>query len=726
MRDWPGFRGRLCRLVATAGLGTLLTLAGAGCQRSTLTPAASAPAVAQAPDGTQLASRTAGDRLQVYSRARWQEHQVRGVNMGMAVPGKVFWQHQPDPALYGRWFEMIGRMNANTVRVYELVHPTYYAALRAYNLRHPDRPLYLLQEVWPNEHVKEAKDLLDERYIAAYSERLRDAVHALHGNLPNRWLDSTGKRESYTADVSPWLLGWLVGREFEPDEVKALNQDHAGYEFQGEYLRTSQASPMESWLARCADILVGYEHVKYGWQHPVGIVSWPTLDPAQHDAEWNRSGDKNREYNDSAVVDIRHLRPGPKLQGGLFGAYHIYPNYPEFMNNELAYTSYRDAQGRFMYGGYLREFRPSAGEYPAIVAEFGVATGAGCSQRGADGLDHGGLTEAAQGRGLCRMMDTIVREGYAGGLVFEWMDEWAKRTWITTPYMVPFDRHPKWFNAIDPEQNYGLLALEPRPPAAMAWREDSPGPIRRLEMTANEGWLFLDITFERKPDFTHDTLLLGLDTVGRDRGEFRYAPDLALTAPSGLEFLVEITGGDACRLRAIPSYNVGTYRFSPATSRAGIFEDIRRPIREVRYTKDGRTIPPDFEDASALLYGDFTAVRHAWNLDGKVLHLRLPWARLNVTDPSSHQVLDDTSAASQPPRGKDVLKTVATDGVVVTAVLLDARSRAPQGVFPGGGAFTPPKPYLWPAWEEPQWRERLKDSYPLVRQCFGKLAKGGK
>lgn len=675
-------------------------------------------------NGTQFAARTEGRHLAAHADGEWRPLAVRGVNMGMAVPGRVFWQHTPDQAMYRRWFELIGAMHANAVRVYEVVHPTFYAALREYNLAHPRTPLFLLQEIWPNEQVKDAKDLLDEVYIKAYGTRLRDAVHAIHGDLKNRWLDSTMKRESYTADVSPWLLGWLVGREFEPDEIKALNRDHADYVFQGDYLRTSQASAMESWLARCADLLLVYEQEKYAWQHPVGIVSWPTLDPQQHDAEWNRWGNKDQEYNDSAVLDIRHLLPGPKLTCGLFGAYHIYPNYPEFMNNELGYMGYRDRHGRFMYGGYLREFRPYAGDYPALVAEFGVATGAGCSQRGADGLDHGGLPEENQGRGLVRMMDAIVREGYAGGVVFEWMDEWAKRTWITTPYMVPFDRHPKWHNVIDPEQNYGLLAMEPWPPTAMALKQTGTGRIRTIRMTANEGWLYLDVTFDRKPDFAQDTLLIGLDTLARERGEFRYAPDLPLKAPSGMEFLVQVTGPDTCRILAVPSYNVASYRFSPVRSEDGRFEEIRRPIREPRLTKDGRTIPADFEDASALQRGTFDAIRHAWYVDGKVLHLRLPWARLNVTDPSSHMVLDDPKAPPTPPRGKDVLQAVATDGVAVTAVLLDTRSRTVTALLPaapGGASLDAPPLYKWQGWEEPRYRERLKASYPLVRDCFRRL-----
>lgn len=76
------------------------------------------------------------------------------------------------------------------------------------------------------------------------------------------------------------------------------------------------------------DYVLQYQEDTYAWQHPVGIVSWPTLDPTEHDSEWNESGDKSKQYNDKVAVDINHILTKEKLQAGFFGAYHIYPNYP--------------------------------------------------------------------------------------------------------------------------------------------------------------------------------------------------------------------------------------------------------------------------------------------------------------------------------------------------------------------------------------------------------------
>lgn len=195
---------------------------------------------------------------------------------------------------------MIANMNTNTIRVYTLLPPEFYSALKYYNENNINKQLYLFQEIWPEEN----------------------------------------------------------------------------------------ASPTEGWLAMNCNYVVKYENEKYNAQHPVAIVSWPTLDPVEHDSEWNVSGDKSLEYNDKVSVNINNIRREEKNKAGFFGAYHIYPNYPDFMNNEPKYDNYSDDEGRFRYGGYLKEFIEGHKKYPALVAEFGLATGMGNAHTSPDGYNH--------------------------------------------------------------------------------------------------------------------------------------------------------------------------------------------------------------------------------------------------------------------------------------------------------------------------------------------------
>ena len=49
-------------------------------------------------------------------------------------------------------------------------------------------------------------------------------------------------------------------------------------------------------------------------------------------------------------------------------------------------------------------------------------------------------------------------------MLFAWIDEWFKITWITNPIgTVPSRRH-FWHNMTSPEQNFGLITFDPPEP----------------------------------------------------------------------------------------------------------------------------------------------------------------------------------------------------------------------------------------------------------------------
>lgn len=368
-------------------------------------------------DGTQMVSRTNGNMLQIYKDDDWEDIFIHGVNIGIAMPGKWFTDFPKDKSVYYRWLSQIGDMNANTVRIYTLLDPEFYSAFALYNRLHPDTPLYLMQEIWPEEEPHNG-DYLSDDYRSEFEKEIRYVVDAVHGNA------SIGERRGraygeYTANVAPFVIGYLVGRELEPQEVEATNELNPGFTFKGEYLKAAPtASPTEAWLAEGADYVLSYQEETYGWQHPVAIVNWPTLDALVHESERDEFGQKIKEYNDRTSVDINSIEVGPNMKGGLFGAYHIYPNYPDFMNNEPSYDQYVDSEGRFRYGGYLKQFMEIHTKYPAVVAEFGLATGMGNAHYSPDGYHHGSMSEQVQGDGIIRMYEAMETEGYAGGIIF--------------------------------------------------------------------------------------------------------------------------------------------------------------------------------------------------------------------------------------------------------------------------------------------------------------------
>jgi len=679
-------------------------------------------------NGTTLVARTQGKNIQVHDTQGWRNIFLKGVNLGTAFPGK--WIHEPpmELATYQDWLDKIQKMGANCVRIYPLLDPTFYEALFRFNSENPNRTLWLLQEVWPDDRLVRG-NFLNPDLKASFNSTMKNAVDAVHGKagIPSARLElfsnlaflnygASWAFGNYLFDVSPYLIGYLIGRELLPEEVISTNAKNPGYAFQGDYLSAKNASPTENWLAESANFLLSYEQDAYNWQHPVGLVSWPTLDPIEHDSEWNAEGDKSKEYNDCVSIDINAIDMGPKMKGGLFGAYHIYPNYPDFMNNEPGYWDYQDDQGRFLYGGYLKEFMKGHGKYPAIVAEFGLATGMGEAHGNPQGYNHGRLSEEFQGRGLVRMAKAIRKEGYVGAIVFEWMDEWAKQTWLDIPFFRPFERHVLWDSAIDPEENYGLVANEVIQPAQPDLQIHGSGIITQMDLSANEGFLYLDISMERPITFSTETLLIGLDTVDRARGNFSY-PQKLIGSPSGLEFIAELAGPGSARFLVTPDYNIGHFGFTSRPRDDGLFETIRVLINPARVTKAGLHIPEHFEEASALFYGDFSDSRNQWYVDGSKIHLRLPWGRLNVTDPSQSWILDDNRVMTKLP-GPDFLRISATDGIVANAVLANKEQDKVLALLPGNQRIEPSPVYHWKHWSQPKFRVRFKKSYEVLKRYF--------
>ncbi len=665
--------------------------------------------------GISLISKADKKTIYHYHQNEWKPLFIKSVNMGMAEPGKWSTEFPSDEFTYERWFKMIADMNINAVRVYTLMDPSFYRALYLYNVHHPDKTVYLLQGIWPEEHPKN-DDYIDQAYMDDFLKEIRYGVDAIHGkaDIPQRKGRAWGR---YVADCSPYTLAYLVGREFEPQEVDATNRKNPGWTYEGKYLQCTKGSPTEAWLAWSCDQTIAYEVTKYKWERPVSFVSWPTLDPLVHDSEWNEFGDKTKEWNDWMSVDINHIDTTAAIKGGFFGSYHIYPNFPDFMNNELAFYNYQDQEGRFLYGGYLKAFIEQHKKYPAFVAEFGLATGMGNAHDNPDGYHHGAQTEAEQGKGIVRMFKSIHDLGYIGGAIFEWMDEWAKKTWSTEPFMIPFERHVFWHNAICPEQNYGILANESVEPKEADLIVEQDEQIEKMSLKSDASYLYIDLDFKTPPNLSQQELIVGIDTYHRDRGEFKYLPQLPFKAPSGMEFKLSFKQGEA-NLLVIPPYNTGYMKFQSKTSETGIFEKLHPIINKARNRKDGSFIPEIRENASLLYEGSFeeSLYHYHWTNNQKTLRIRLPWGRLNFTDPSTYRVLDDPRVMNWYLL-RDEYRTALTDGVLLTALLLDPGKQEVMSFMPRSREMQ--IPYLWKKWEEPKYKERLKNSYPILQEFLG-------
>ncbi len=420
-------------------------------------------------------ARAVKDYIEINEDGTWRPIFVQGFNLGVALPGKFSAEFPTNEALYRNWLETIGSFGANCVRLYTLLPPEFYRALKAHNDTHPDARIWLMQGIWtelPDKH-----DFSDTVYLKEFHAETARVIDAVHGNLV------LGPRAGhafgvYNADASASVLGYIVGREWEPFAVADYNQLHSGVtEYRGKWLEVSAGRAMECWVASVCDYAADYEATQYRAIRPLTFANWPTLDPLNHPTESTRAEENSwRERlglpvkvskvaaweDDAVTLDSTLIRPTPAMTAGFFAAYHIYPNFPDFMNLDPQYDGSRDSEGPNRYAGYLRALKDYHGDQPVLVAEFGMSTSRGVAHVHPQGWNHGGVNEREQGVLVARMLRNIHESRYAGGIIFEFMDEWFKSTWSVSPYQSPSGRRQMWFDAEGPEESYGVMATRPK------------------------------------------------------------------------------------------------------------------------------------------------------------------------------------------------------------------------------------------------------------------------
>ena len=664
---------------------------------------------------------------------------VRGVNLGMAKPGRFPGEAAITRSEYDRWLADIGEI-ANVVRVYTIHPPAFYRALAAYN-EAASEPLLLLQGTWVT--TAALLDAGDARALSATVDaELGRTVDVVHGDttLPERPGHAAG---TYDTDVSDHVCGFLFGIEWPPEAVEATNEQGGPGEYDGTYLRTEGGSPFERWLAGRLDALVGHEEAGYGTQRPVSFVNWVTTDPLDHPYEPFRS-------EDAVSIDPDSIVPTPAFTAGTLASYHVYPYYPDLLNETPEYTSYRDHRGEpNSYAGYLNDLVGNT-DQPVLVAEFGVPSSRGIAHRSVHGRDQGHNTEQEQGAVAAAMFEDIEHADTAGGVVFSWQDEWFKRTWNLDARSVP-GRRPHWSNVETPEQGFGLLSFDPVDGVVLDGSADGwadartvdpadPGDVRpaqtltRLSVTHDVEGLCYRLEFEGLPDPVDWTQTNALVTIGLT-GRTNQLPLGTDTAGTG-DFVVHLAGDGNSRLLVESRYDAFAREFgeeaglpldSYRDGTAG-FVPVREPIsRGYTVPATGEERPFEAVETGQLRFGNGNPELPSYDsltdvhvdTGRNIVEGRVPWILLNVADPSTKQrIATDWS---------DGLSTVPFDGVTVGAVTFTpgAGGRAAETDGPTNVAHQIPSrdgstarsvEYTWEPWNRPDATERLKRSYHVLRE----------
>lgn len=626
---------------------------------------------------------------------------IKGINLGVSVPGTQPGELAATRDDYTRWFGMIKEAGYNAIRLYTLHYPRFYEALKEFNDNNPGNPLYVIHGIWLGEQDApvDLYTLTDE-----FDQEILEVVSAIHGDIsiPVRLGKAYG---NFTANISPWVIGFLLGREIYPVEVSLTNEANPDeVAFHGNFFHLENADPVETWIASRLEYLVELESTNYQMVRPVGISSWPTLDPLNHPSEQLLSGSSE----DLEQIDLANIRWSDSAAGFMIG-YHAYPYYPDFINQNPNYSLASDRYGPNNYQGYLTDLKQHYSGIPLIIAEFGVPTSWGSAHLSPTGMDHGGISEEEQGFHTYRMFSNIYDAGCAGGLQFSLIDEWFKQTWITNPYSDPAYRF-LWHNITAPEQNFGILSYAP-PPMKFT-RQGNYGPEGISEITTSSDYTYFRFRALLDLDeFRGDTLWVAFDTYHADLGESVLPNGTQIggdTDTLRAEFAMMIPLDDSiARLYVIPPYDIygikdpvrldtviskklNDGKWNKVRWKTNYFLNITQYIGELKIS--------DERDPYQFL--------KAVSLHGDSLEVRLPWTLLNITSPSKRRVMHYESFLDN-----DVIhinsRDSLSDGIALTLVLGDKMYQTDR--------------YLWDEWDY----STLANNPPIERkkQSFYYLAK---
>lgn len=649
--------------------------------------------------------------------------EIKGVDLGAGIPGHFATEFAIDYDTYIEWFGLIQEMNANTIRIYTISDPTFYRAFYDYNKDNPN-PLYMIQGVWVEDSVMRASNhAFAPEFIDVFIEDCRIAVDVIHGKRLIGYHSRYGYGY-YTSDVSPWCLGYIIGVEWEPDIVLYTDDvcESRGT-YAGEFLYTGEdASGFEGMLARVGDELLSYESRKYGQQRLLAFSNWPETDPLYH-TQWRLEANTNL-----ARIDVEHIHGTDKVTAGMFASYHIYPYYPAFLDFEEKYANYRDAEGNLNpYLGYLTAINEHH-TIPVIVSEFGLPSSRGIARINlATGMNQGNLSEAEQARLLPILYDNIKASGCAGAIVFEWQDEWFKRTWNTWPG-IDLSRNAYWNDYQTNEQSFGLITFDPGEDQSIVYVDGDTTEWAAVEPLTSANGITLKTQYDEKYLYFYvqseeiargAQVYLPIDLTPKSGAYKDQEHNLEFTRP--VDFVIRIDGADNSEV-FVQEY----YDFLYATERREIWEEdafihppepdspvfhtIYQYLRGKIHLLTDEVTEPWVFPTGELTAGngnpnspDFNSLTD-FCIQGDTIEVRIPWLMLNFSDPSTMKIHDDYYEHYG-------VEEISIDEMYVSAVVRTGESiqetEFGEWKLDGWG-------------NNPSWHTRLKAAYYTLQEAFAK------
>jgi hypothetical protein len=342
------------------------------------------------------------------------------------------------------------------------------------------------------------------------------------------------------------------------------------------------------------------------------------------------------------------------------------------------------------------------------------------------GWSQGGVSEDEQDAMMSRLARGVRDAGCAGGIAYELFDEWYRRGWMKEGFENPEDRAMLWLNDVDPAPRYGLVGYRTSKwqlfgGDASAWDREQQlyGPaqpvsgddyageqsLQGLQAAADEGYLYirlkvgcLDCVGTKHDGNSHldkVAYAFAINTLPGKAG-VQKLPFGGELVPTGANFLLTLRDGDKSRLMVADSYN--PFRLAPRQDDASKLQIAYRNDYAPTLRDSG-----NFQEIMLDRTNNFSVVsagtqsKAMWMTDVKhnAIVVRIPWAKLLVTDPSSARVLTGYTA-------KEGVASAVTSGVQIGVYALHADGRndltqmGKASSLPENGL---PKQFMWKTWD---------------------------
>ncbi len=655
---------------------------------------------------------------------------IKGVDIHPGFPGHHQSEHSINYKTYLKWFEKISDMGANTIRVSTLMNDNFYDALYDFNTNR-ENPLYLLQGIRVEDYPSNcSKDALNKDFSVRLLADMKSVIDCIHGQK-NILLNETNGMEEYCEDVSPWVLGFLIGEYWNDGTIAYTNHEHIPSPFKGTYVEsTEKATVFENMLAQIMDTALSYESRKYKQQHLVSFSSSPSSDPFTY--RENFAGQMPKFVS----LNIEHIKARSNVKSGLFASYRMYDFNNEFVQyiNAVHNQALTEMINSLDTSSYYRAYTDLLCKYhtvPVVITGYGYSSSRGIEQVANQSLKTG-LTEKEQGQALVDAYQDFIASGCCGATINSWQDDWEAKSWNTS-FATNQNIAYLWNDVQTYDQGFGLLKFEHYKKIGKniidgkntEWTHryfvtksaSSQVNPPSLFVYFDEAYVYFAIIQKNLSE--KDKFYIPLDITPKSGTQQSFSPNLQFDRP--IDFIIEISGKENSRLLVQDRYSA--MRENYLTETTGIDPFVYQPrntspaFETVSMVLKNNTVFEDLRTASRkdkwlpifptgkLTHGTTNRKDKNFNSQadfcfGKnILEIRIPWQLLNFYDPAHGIIHDDyyIHYGVQPLKVSHIYAGIAVNPDETPIAL---------------------SPIPLPSWSKPNTTETLKSSYYMIQDIW--------